>query len=712
MFIPFCLLREGEMVSTWAGNPEMARDMGNNSCNGGKENMKTIRHTLVFIFFILVISNGLASADESAATEVFDLGQVVVTDKGDESGIITTTNTISVEDLKIQGATNVAQALEFIPGIDIENGKKGQAGMKVRGFNQNGVKILIDGVPAHESYFGSLDLGQISIDSIAQIKIIKGASSVLYGPNTLGGVINIITKKGGKRPYTEITSSFGENSTRNFIVNHGAGIEKFNYWITASHRTTNGFDLSDRFDPANTRTGIGTAFNEDGGLRDLSYFTKNALNSKIGYEYDKNSKIYLSFNYQQNEQGCPTEDSRYWEFSKWNHWHVNLTGQHDFTDILTMKARVYYVDHEDTLEDISWDAAHTTAKKWFEQSTWDDYTLGGEIQAYLDFGDKSLVKLGASYMRDNHVQQDYYDASTRPVVKGWASEGFQTPEEYEIDIYSYGIEDRIKIFDRLTLNAGISLDIHDPVKAYGGVQRDTTRVWNPQAGASFDISHDFSVYASVAKKTRFPQMGELYSNLAGGNKSLKPQKTIAWELGIKKRFSSMVNISLAGFLDNMDDKIVQEKIGGTKQYVNKGESRIQGIEAQMDITTPWNLDMGMSYTYLSSQDRADASSPWLDSEHIPEHKAVFKARYLFDFGLTTAFQAIYTGEQFEYDGSDKITIGDFIVCNAKLIQAIPMSQKFTTRVFLEIKNMFDENYEEGHGPTPGRSFLLGLAVNF
>jgi len=677
------------------------------------EEMKIMAgRVLFYLIFLLVIPASLVLAEENQTTQVFDLGQVLVTGDSEKTGSMTTTDVIFIEDIKMQGVKTVAQALEYVPGVDIQIGNKGQATLRVRGFNQNGVKVLIDGVPAHESYFGSLDLGQISIDSIARIKVIKGASSVLYGPNTMGGVINIITKKGGEKPCTSLTTSFGENNTRNYIFNHGASVGNFNYWISGSHRTTDGFELSDRFDPNNPRTGLGTDFNEDGGTRDLSYFTENTFNSKIGYEYDNNSKLYLSFNYQQNKKGCPTEDSRYWEFNKWNHWHVNLVGEHDFTDILTLKARVYYVDHEDTLEDVSWDADHTTSKKWFEQSVWDDYTLGGELQAYLDFGNASLVKIGVSYMKDNHVQQDYYDAATLSVVRGWASEGLQPAEEYEIDVYSYGIEDKIRVFDRVTLNAGVSFDVHDPVKAYGGVDRDKTEVWNPQAGIAFDITRDFNIYASVAKKTRFPQMGELYSNLAGGNKSLKPQKTIAYEIGLKKQFNDVMNLSLAGFFNDVEDRIVCETVSGTKQYVNKGETETKGLEAQLDITTPWNLDIGLGYTYLVSKDKDDAASAWADSEYIPEHKATLNVRYAFDFGLTAAFQSVYTGEQIEYDGSNKVKIDDFLVCNAKLIQNIPFSEKLTTDLFIEVKNMFDENYEEGHGPTPGRSFLIGMTLSF
>ncbi|MBU1343916.1 MAG: TonB-dependent receptor [Proteobacteria bacterium] len=672
--------------------------------------MKVIYTVLLSLLTLTIVCAGPVSAEENRKSgEVFDLGDVLIMEKGDEINAITSTDIVSGDDIEMRGNETTAEALEFIPGVDIQMGGKGQASLKLRGFDQEDVKVLIDGVPAHESYFGSLDLDQIPVDAIAKIKVIKGASSVLYGPNTMGGVINIITKKGGKKPYTSVTTSFGPNDTQNYVVNHGGSKEKVNYWITASRRTTDGFELSDDFDPNNSRTGIGTDYNEDGGTRDLSYFTKNTLNAKIGYEYDDTSKFYLSFDYHQNEKGCPTENKRYWEFTDWTQWHLSLAGEHDFTDILSVRGRVYYVDHTDTLEDISWDASHTTNKKWFEKSAYDDYTLGGEAQVYLDFGDASLLKMGASYMKDNHIQQDFYDATTM----GATTLGWQPEQEYEVNIYSFGVEDEVRLFKRLTLNAGVSFDVHDPVKAYGGITRDSVETWNPQAGASFDVTQELKVYASVGKKTRFPQMKELYSTLSGGNSNLNPQETIAYEIGASKRFGSVLDFSTAVFFNDIKERITTQKVSGVTQYINKGESRIKGLEAQLNLVTPWNFDLGVGYTLLSSEDKADNASPFLKSEYVPEQKFTFDARYTFDFGLSASFQASYTKDQIEYDSSNnQVPLENFWVCNARLNQNIKLSEKFSTDLFFHVKNLFDENYEEGHGPYPGISFLLGMKLSF
>jgi iron complex outermembrane receptor protein/outer membrane receptor for ferrienterochelin and colicins len=681
-----------------------------------EETMKSITRGLFLLIFLMTMPASLLLAEEPqtetlvSESQVFDLGQVMVVGKSDKTDKITTTDVVTSEDIKMQGAQTAAQALEMVPGVDIQSGKKGQATLTLRGFDQEDVKVLIDGVPAHVSYDGSLDLSQIPVDTIAKIEVVKGASSVLYGSNTMGGVINIITKKGGKEPYTNVSTSFGENNTQNYILNHGSSVGSFNYWISGSIRKSDGFELSDDFDPTNDRTGVGTEYNEDGGTRDLSDYENHTLNAKIGYEYDPTSKLYLSFDYHDNEKGCPTEGYRYWAFDEWKQWHLNLVGEHDFTDILTMKARVYYVDHNDTIKDVSWDDDHTTSKKWFEESSYDDYTIGGEVQAYLDFGDISLVKMGISYMKDNHKQQDYYDADTLSVTKGWADEGIQPEEEYETDIYSYGIEDEIKLFEKLILKAGVSYDVQDPIKNYDGVTRSKDDTWNPQAGLAYAVTQDFNLYASVGKKTRFPTMKELYSDLAGGNDSLDPQQTIAYEIGGDKQFGDRVTLSGAVFYNDVEDRIVYDS---DDDLINAGETTIKGVEASLRIKTPWRLDIGLGYTYLTSKEKQDSTSAETDAAYLPDHKATLDLRYAFDFGLSASFQAIYTGEQTEYDDDDAAyTLDDFFVCNLRLNQEFSLTPKMSTNIFIEVKNILDENYEEGSGPTPGRNFLAGISFAF
>ncbi|MCG8565242.1 MAG: TonB-dependent receptor, partial [Desulfobacterales bacterium] len=104
--------------------------------------------------------------------------------------------------------------------------------------------------------------------------------------------------------------------------------------------------------------------------------------------------------------------------------------------------------------------------------------------------------------------------------------------------------------------------------------------------------------------------------------------------------------------------------------------------------------------------------PEQDAEYTPEHKFTLDARYYFDFGMTLSFQGIYTGDQVEYDGSTPTTVGDYFVANFKVNQKWKITDKLTSDIFLEVSNLFDEDYYLGHGPEPGRNFLVGATLSF
>lgn len=672
-----------------------------------------MRRFCIAVTIVLMLAQYTWARDGSSSEPepgVFELGEILVTAKQEEVDLATTVTTVTSEDIRAQGAQTVAEALDLLPGVDVQSGGKNQSFVNIRGFDQSDVKVLIDGVPVYEQYFRTLDLSLIPVDAISKIVVTKGASSVLYGANTMGGVVNIITKKGGKKPVTELLSSYGNNAAQAYVFNHGASVGDFNYWLTASYRSSDGFELSKDFDKHNTITGIGTAYNEDGGKRDLSDYIKRTINAKLGYEPDADTKLYLSFDYHNNERGVPTEASRYWYFSTWDQWHLNLVGQKTFIDFMTLKGRLFYTKHDDELTDVSWDANHTTSRKWFETSKYDGFSKGAELQTAFDFGDASLIKFGFSYTRDNTKQNEFLDNECWGVIRFGDTPGNQPEEEYETDTYTFAVEDEINPMERLSLVIGASYDYHDPQKATeGGVDLpampDGSSSFNPQAGIVYRATDDTSIHASVGKKTRFPHMKELYSNYGGGNPDLDPQQTIAYEIGADHTFNSRFSGSIAYFYNDVSDLIHQKTINSEKIYVNVDDAVFQGVEISLDMKLVESLYTGLNYTYLSTLDReTDQALPGR-----PRHKLNMDVRYLFPFGLTADVQGSYTQRQYDDDGRK---LPDFFLLNARLAQKISLTGKVDTTLFVEGSNLTDKNYEQGSGPEPGRMYRAGLALRF
>ena len=168
----------------------------------------------VFVLFLFNIGWAEESATKPAREfEVYNLGEVVVSAENARVKEVAVVNEITAEDIKATNSKTLAEALFSAPGVRVTTGAKNAPNVSIHGFAQHRILVLIDGVPYYETRYGSLDLNQIPTENIAKIEITKGAASVLYGANALGGVVNVITKKPSGKPYTSASFEFSENDT-------------------------------------------------------------------------------------------------------------------------------------------------------------------------------------------------------------------------------------------------------------------------------------------------------------------------------------------------------------------------------------------------------------------------------------------------------------------------------------------------------------------
>ncbi len=664
----------------------------------------------LLIFFMMTTTVAVATDDtQPENAQVFSLGEVVVTGEKTTVNLATTVTEVSMEEIAAKGATTVADALEFLPGVFVQSGGKGDAHVSIRGFEQRQVKILIDGVPARENYFGTVDLSMLPADMISKITITKGASSVLYGSNTMGGVINIITKKGGKTPQTTFTTSFGDYGTANYFLGHGGSSGNLNYWLSGGYQKSDGFRLSSDFDADDPNVGLGTSFNEDGGKRDLSDYRKKSLNMKVGYDPGGDTSLYLSFDYVDNERGIPTFYNRYWKYNNWKQWQLNLAGEHRFTDALKVKTRLFYVKHKDGITDVSWDANHTTGgKKWFEESYYDDTSLGGEIQTSVELTKNNSLRLGLNFMKDIHKEGNYLSDDCFNVLKGISSVGWEPEEEYTAHTYTIAVEDEIRPFDRLSLVVGVSYDVFEPTETSDQPEPGKTDTLNPQIGAVFEMTDATSFHGSLGRKTRFPSLKELYSTLVGGNPDLNPEKNMAYELGVEHRFSPKAVGNLAFFYNDIDDLIDVIKVDGEKVYVNINKSTIYGVEANFDLKLTPALDTNLNYTFMSTEDESNNDR---ELAGRPRHRVNLSLGYCFSFGLKADLQATYNRRQYwENDDYEWEELPDYFLINAKLTQKLKKVGIFDSELFIHASNLLDEDYYETNGAEPGLNFLAGITI--
>ena len=137
---------------------------------------------------------------------------------------------------KISHST-VAQALNYIPGVVVKRSVKDGYNIQIQGFNGDHVLVLIDGQTIISPTGSAADLDQIPADNIAQIEVIRGSASVMYGSAAMGGVINIITKKSDEPmiKFDYDISQYQGNTINSGDVNHTIklnAVNNFSGWRT------------------------------------------------------------------------------------------------------------------------------------------------------------------------------------------------------------------------------------------------------------------------------------------------------------------------------------------------------------------------------------------------------------------------------------------------------------------------------------------------
>ncbi len=256
---------------------------------------------------------------------------------------------------------NLTKSFSYTTGTYVSTGAKNEAGLQIRGMSSGKIALLYDGIPIYEPYFGSFDLNSIVAEEVESIKIQKGATSVLYGPNVMGGAVNVLTK----RPDTDsasVVSSYGSFDDVGVAATGTARRGKFGFLGSFSYNRIDDFEYNNEDGEHVTRT------NSD-------YETKN-VTGKLYYYPGESSEIMAEAGYVTSEYGVPSATEiyrpRYWRFSDWDRYLFNVGGTFPLAGRGYLKARGYYVKHHNVLD------AYTTEDlnelDW--KSTFNNYSYG------------------------------------------------------------------------------------------------------------------------------------------------------------------------------------------------------------------------------------------------------------------------------------------------------------------------------------------------
>ncbi len=222
------------------------------------------------------------------------------------------------------------------------------------------------------------------------------------------------------------------------------------------------------------------------------------------------------------------------------------------------------------------------------------------------------------------------------------------------------------------------------------------------------------MHASIAKKTRFPTLSQLYSSRSG-NIELEAESSINTTIGGSWIFGEAVVLNADIFHHNISDSINRDGSDIENTYQNYSKIVVKGIEAGVEYFPQDNMSVALDVTLNNAKDKS-ANAVTENVVDVPKIKADFKFNYLFaaiDTDLT--FVTSLTGKSYSQvptiadpDDDEELTTS-FAVSNLHLSKVFYQNYK----LYLEVDNIFDKNYlSEGSYPGEGRSFLVGLKGSF
>jgi len=644
------------------------------------------------LFLLAVVSFLFVS--QSWADDSEWLGRIVV--KKDNLYFLEEDKIIK-QDIQDTSSLSIAEALsKTSPHFVIRTDSNRKSLFKIRGFDQRHIVVMLDGVPIYVPYDGVLDLDKFAVEDVGAITIASGLSSVLYGPNALGGAVNIETKKPLEPLSINAWAEFSEHQT--YYMGQTLSVRKNNFYarVSGQEGDSNAYRLSESFNDQ---------LNQGTGKRINSDRKSGAVSFLFGYEPNPNYEYAFRYSYLTQEYGIPPSTIRtrpkYWRFDSWEKETYSFLNKVSISDNVKLRSNIFYDTYFnilDAYDDVTY-ATQLLGRAF--HSTYDDHSYGGNVIFSFDLSNLGNLDLAFNTKYDRHRAEDDYGANW-DVFSTWT--------------HSAAIEYKLKLTERLNILTGLLYEYFDPEEANGGDEKGSIDSISPQGGISFDLKNRSQVYLKVGKRTRFPTLKELYSDRLGGyapNPDLSEQDAIHYNVGYTKTFSNKNKFEVSLFRSDVDNLIESVAISDDQdQMQNISKVVFQGVEIDSKIYLfDSKLVLEPYYYYLYAKNKS-ANRVIDDLEYRPRYQLGTNLKFETLEDLFVFLNVGYVSWQ-RYENSNSPyhwqTMGGYAKIDFKLEKRF----KNGASAWFRIDNLLDRDYEGERGfPMPGRAFFVGFKYNF
>jgi len=624
---------------------------------------------------ILLAASALATpalAQQASAPDAAVSPEIVVTAVRTPTPIDRIASSITVLDKDaIEGAQQftVADLITRTPGVTASRtgGFGTTTGVRIRGAESDQTVVVIDGVKLNDpsSTGGGYDFGDLFVGDAAQIEVLRGPQSTLWGSQAIGGVVNIVTAL----PKTELEGSAeaegGSRGTASARASAGGAQGGIRWEVAGNAFRTDGISAIAPQFGGQERDGY-RHYGTSGRL--LADVTDGVSIDLRGYWSHGNVELDSSFG--------PPDTPEYQKSTNW----IGYAGLNVALFDGRLKNRIAVT--RDQIDRDNFDPSLGADSKTFDAHGRNDHI---EYQGSLALADAWNATFGA----------EHEHSSFRAISPQFQSE----PDRGNVSIDSLYGQVSGTVAQHLTLTGGVRYDHH---QVYGGKALFS-------AGAVWS-SGNTTVRASYGEGFKAPSLYQLYS--AYGNLALKPERAHGWDAGVEQKFGGHFTASLTWFDRDTRNLIAfagfpprADRPFGYYQNVDKANAH--GIEAAAAARFG-GLSLDANYSWIDAEDRSPGATHGKDLVRRPHHVANGNVSYAWAFGLTTTAAVTHVAHAFE-NGTNTIRLGGYTLVDLRAEQPIGHGLS----LFGRVENLFDEHYQTAYRfGALGRSFYGGIRAKF
>lgn len=546
---------------------------------------------------------------------------------------------------------------------------------------QSPVLILIDGRRT-----GTSNISMIPMVNVERIEILRGAGAVQYGASAMGGVVNIITRRG-----TPDTLGMAEVGAGSFETFRGQGelagyYKGFDYSMGASFLTAEDY-----------KTGSGRLYENTAIGRKVGYSVN------LGYNFLEDQRVGVTaLGVDANDMGSPNDIRAIDTTAHTDRYNYSF----DMTYDGGLKA--YGLD---------WKARYFVGRSNYESFTPDDPWGSYFYQSRADYqGAQGQLSFSKSFLTLtgglDWTKHDLWDSSN-------GDNDYKNTGVFLLGKLSF-------LEDLIVVSGGVR---YDDYKISMGNRDDSLDNTSPSVGLALNPLDWLTLRVNYGESFVIPTAMQFlgYESMWGdylGNPDLDPEKGKGWDAGFDLHYRSL-NLGLTYFQTDYKDKIATRRLsGGDSQYYNlSGKSKLRGIEAQFSLDVgefmdwPFALRPYLNLTRMLKYEDKDGQ----DLKSVSKMDLAYGLGFNHpDWGLDVDLRFIYFGEQ-EIDDYDPVTyasgpdtIGGRTTADLYITQAFYRSETLGTfSVRAEFRNLFDKDYYLTKDfPMPGRSYWLGVRYDY